>query len=139
MDIYDPTDDFDDGRSDDLPTIEEFDNHHSKIVEEYDIKYTGVTAHNPRKVANSVFESADEYEDPYMKAAYLLRKLPVAHIYEDGNKRTSWVTVVDYLDRKGLDYPKDPEQIERVMKQIRAFDTEEVASWLETGEIELRR
>jgi death-on-curing protein len=139
MDIYDPTDEFDDDLSEDLPTVEEIDSHHDSVVEEYDIKYTGVNAFNPSETMYSILQDADKQEDPYEKAAVLLRRLPVTHIYEDGNKRTTWLTVTDYLDRKGFDYPQDAEEIDKVLKQIRSFDIEELADWLETGEIELRR
>lgn len=139
MDIYDPTDEFDDDLSEDLPTVEEIDSHHDSVVEEYDIKYTGVNAFNPSETMYSILRDADKREEPCEKAAVLLRRLPVAHIYEDGNKRTTWLTVTDYLDRKGLEYPQDAEEISKVLKQIRSFNTQELANWLETGEIELRR
>ncbi|MDZ7688433.1 MAG: Fic family protein [Halobacteriales archaeon] len=97
--------------------------------EEYNLKYTGVNRHvtNPGQKVHNILQDADEKDDPYMKAATLLRRLPVLHVYEDGNKRTTWLTVADYLDRKELRYPDDPEQVEKVMKQIRSFNTEELA------------
>ena len=141
MNIYDPTDEFDEGFPDELPTVEEFDSHHDSVVEEYNLKYTGLNRNvtNPGQKVHAILQDADEQEDSYMKAATLLRRLPVLHVYEDGNKRTTWLTVTDYLDRKGAQYPDDPEQVEKVMKQIRSFSIDELSEWLRTGEIELRR
>lgn len=59
-----------------------------------------------------------------------------AHYFEDVNKRTALATVIDYLGRHGLKPAKTKkEETKPVLKAIRAFSVDELAEWLESGEI----
>ena len=79
----------------------------------------------------------DESVGTYQRAAALLRKIITAHYFEDGNKRTGWMTAREYLDDHGhVPAERDPERVEHVMKSIRAFGVSEIAKWLEDGKID---
>jgi hypothetical protein len=53
-------------------------------------------------------------------------------------KRTAWTVTRSYLKRKGinLDPPQDDETVERIVRRAGLFETDELAEWLETGEID---
>ena len=59
-----------------------------------------------------------------------------SHFFEDGNKRTAWITTREYLDRHGEQPAETGEDAERVLRRIRRYDTDEIAAWLETGAID---
>lgn len=124
---------------DDLPTPEEILRVHEKIEEEQDVKYTGTMKAAPKaKLRRNVVEPAAEYDDPYHRAAVLLFEIPSVHVFEDANKRTAWTVTKSYLRGKGidLDLPQDDVLTERIIRRGGLFDTEEIAEWLETGEID---
>lgn len=99
------------------------------------MKYTGVKVPDPKSRFRTIIENAGEYNSVYMRAAFLLRKLTTEHVFKDGNKRTAWTETRQYLERKGIT-PPDRENVEQVLYRIRRFDVDEIAVWLETGEID---
>lgn len=122
----------------DLPTAEEIIAVHDMIEEEYDLKYKGTRIAAPRlTLRENVLERAAEYNDPYHRAAVLLFGIPSVHVFEDANKRTAWTVTMEYLDRKGIvpEFSQDNEGIERIVRRAGLFDVDELAEWLETGEI----
>lgn len=111
---------------------------HDEIEEDYDLDHEGASVTHPAvHCSDIVREARDNRFNPYDRAAYLLRRLITAHLFEDANKRTSWLTIRDYLNRHGLKPAKTKkEDTEPVLNAIRAFDVDELAEWLETGDID---
>jgi len=124
---------------DELPTPESVLNTHEIIEEVYDMKYRGVRVAAPKLNLREILAEAARYEDVYLRAAYLLRKLITAHLFEDGNKRTAWVVTRDYLGQKGIEPAEREIVVERVLRRIRRYDVEEIAKWLETARIDRSR
>lgn len=125
--------------TDDLPTPAEILDAHDRIEKQYDLKYTGTMKTAPKaKLRRNVVEPASEYGDPYHRAAVLLFEIPSVHVFEDANKRTAWAVTMEYLDQKGIDpdFQQDDDTIERIVRRAGLFDTDELAAWLETGEID---
>jgi prophage maintenance system killer protein len=125
--------------SDNLPTPAEIVAMHEEIEEAYDLKYKGVRIAAPKlTLREDVVEPAAEHDDPWHRAAVLLFGIPSAHVFEDANKRTAWAVTTEYLHEQGLevDLPQDDKTIERIVRRGGLFDTEELAEWLETGEID---
>lgn len=124
---------------DNLPTANEILEAHEEIEEAYDMKYRGVRVAAPRARLQKIVEQAAEEEEAFDRAAFLLRKLITAHLFEDGNKRTAWVTAREYLARNDLEPDPRREEVERVLRRIRRYDVDEIAGWLETGDIDRDR
>lgn len=125
--------------ADDLPTPGEIITIHDRIDRKYDLKYTGIRTAAPRsKLRREVIEPAAEYDDPYHRAATLLFGIQSAHVFEDANKRTAWTATMEYLDRTGSrpDLQQDDDTIERIVRRAGLFDVNELAAWLETGDID---
>jgi len=53
-----------------------------------------------------------------------------------GNKRTAWVTVIQFLEKHGETPAETTPSAKRVLYRIRRYDIEEVAAWLRTGDID---
>lgn len=125
--------------TDDLPTPAEIVDTHDQIEEAYDLKYKGVRIAAPKlTLREDVIEPAAEYGDIFHRAATLLFGIQSAHVFEDANKRTAWTVTKSYLKREGidLDLPQDDATRERIVRRAGLFDTDELAEWLETGEID---
>lgn len=103
------------------------------------MKYRGVRVASPKTKLRNVLADVAEYEGIYMRATYLLRKLITIHIFEDGNKPTAWTVTLIYLERHGLQPAEQGLPVERVLRRIRRFDVDEIARWLETGELDRDR
>jgi death-on-curing protein len=123
--------------SDELPTPAEILATHEEIEEAYDLTHRGSRVAVPRLTLRELLEDVAEHapDEVYLRAAHLLRDLVTGHLFEDGNKRTAWVTTREYLSRNDA-RPADADLAERVLKRIRRYDVEEIATWLETGEID---
>lgn len=124
---------------DELPTAEEIMAVHEQLEEAYDLKHTGTMKAAPTlKLRRDVLEEAAEYDTVYLRAAVLLFKIPSIHVFNDANKRTAWTVTQEYLDRCGIDpeVPQDAETVEQIIRRAGLFSTEELAHWLETGEID---
>ncbi len=122
-----------------LPTPEEILTTHDVIEDEYDMKYTGTRVAAPKLKLRRIVREADEQDGLYLRAGFLLRKLITSHLFEDGNKRTGWASTVKYLDRNGETPAEHGENVERVLKRVRRYDVDELAEWLESGEIDESR
>lgn len=122
-----------------LPTAAEIIDVHEQLEETYDLKHTGTMKAAPKlKIRRDALSPAREYDDPYHRAAALLWHLISLHVFQDANKRTAWTVTMDYLDRNGID-PDLPDDPARIVRRIGLFDVEELATWLETGEIDTSR
>lgn len=122
-----------------LPTAEEIIANHEVLEEMYDLKHTGTMKAAPRlKLQREVVDEAEEYDDPYHRAAVLLFKIPSVHVFNDGNKRTAWTVTQEYLERCGIDaeVPQDDKTIEQIVRRAGLFTIDELARWFETGEID---
>lgn len=122
----------------DLPTAEMVLDTHEEIEDQYDLKYTGVRSVTPKTTIRQIMSDAQDFDSTYMRAGYMLRNLITEHIFEDANKRTAWTETREYLDRAGKPKP-EREDAEKVLYAIRAYEVEEIADWLETGEIDQTR
>lgn len=126
--------------SDVLPSVKNIHQNHNLIVEEYQLDNPGVEDPFANRKLQDILDEASEYDDVYLRAATLLREIAAAHIYADGNKRTAWITTVEYLDRQGLEPAEDePEQINRVVRALSRFQVGEISRWLQTGKVDEER
>ncbi|HET7323350.1 MAG TPA: type II toxin-antitoxin system death-on-curing family toxin [Halococcus sp.] len=126
--------------TDDLPMPDEILAAHDRIEVLYDLKYKGTMKAAPKRtLRREVLEPAAEYDDLFHRAATLLWKIESAHIFEDANKRTAWTVTRAYLRRHGIEPPADHDLSERVVRRAGKFDVDELAEWLETGEIDESR
>ena len=124
---------------DDLPMAKEIIAMHEEIEEAYDLKYKGIRVAAPKlKLREGVLDPAMEYDSPWYQAAVLLFGIQSTHVFEDANKRTAWAVTIEYLNEQGLtvDLPQDDDIVERIVRRAGLFDIEELAEWLETGEID---
>lgn len=128
-------DDLDDA----LPTPEEILATHAEIERAYDMKYTGTRVAAPKLKLRRIVRDADGYDDLYHRAAFLLRKLITAHLFEDGNKRTAWLTARKYLLENGEEPAERDSDAGLVLRRIRRYDVAEIAEWLESGKIDESR
>ena len=125
---------------DDLPLPEEIIATHDIVEETWDLKFRGARVAAPRLKLERLLEDVGESDPVYPRAAHLLRSLITAHYFEDGNKRTAWLTTRNYLQH----YDRDPATTDRedvvpVLKRVRAFDADELSVWLEIGDIDEER
>jgi prophage maintenance system killer protein len=126
---------------DDLPAPDEILATHQQLEEVYDLTHTGLLKAAPRlKLERDVLSPAREYDEPYHRAAVLLWRLISLHLFEDANKRTAWTVTVEYLSRNGIDTSHlDDEVVVRVVRRVGLFNVEELARWLDTGDIDTDR
>ena len=123
-----------------LPTPGEILTIHDRLEEVYDLKHTGTMTAAPRlAIKDNVLAEAQKYDDPYHRAAALLWHLISTHVFEDANKRTAWTAAMEYLDRHGIDPDLPEEEVARVVRRHGLFTVDELATWLETGEIDTDR
>lgn len=123
-----------------LPSVANIRRNHDLIVEEYQLDNPGVEDPFPDRKLQEILDEASEYDDVYLRAATLLREIAAVHIYADGNKRTAWITTIEYLDRLRIEPAEEgPEQVDRVARALSRFQVGEIAQWLETGEIDETR
>ena len=84
-----------------LPTPDEILTIHDRLEEVYDLKHTGTMTAAPRvALEKNVLAEAPKYDDPYHRAAALLRHLISTHVFDDANKRTAWTVAMEYLDEQ---------------------------------------
>lgn len=112
---------------------------HEEIEDEYDLTYTGASVAAPKLELREIISEAGRYDDLYMRAGCLLRKLVTAHLFEDGNKRTAWSTTELYLEFNDTQPAERGESVERILTRIRRYDVAEIADWLETGNLDRSR
>jgi death-on-curing protein len=144
-DLPDPEDviaggggDDDDAVGEDLPNPEDIIGIHDDIENDYDLTHTGARVAAPRlKFKRALRDDVDPHEGTYARAAALLRTIVTSHYFEDGNKRTAWITTRTYLERQGATPAVlETDRVQAVLKAIRAYDVDEIAEWLANGEID---
>ncbi|MHB8578207.1 MAG: type II toxin-antitoxin system death-on-curing family toxin, partial [Dehalococcoidia bacterium] len=91
--------------------------------------------------AFQTFDDFDPHPEPFDKAAMLLRGITARHPFNDGNKRTGFLTAAYYLAQVGIPEPEGletgaaPAEAETLCLRISAGQLRDV----ETIAIELRR
>ena len=93
--------------------------------------------HRDRKILDKILADSREYEgDIYEKAAFLLRRLIVDHVFRDGQHRTAFVVAVDFLRKNdGSIYHGDYQKARSFLKSIQAYDVEQIARWIRYGDL----
>lgn len=121
-----------------LPSGKQVVTNHDWLEQTYELDHKGAAVTHPDVHCSEIIrETRDNHYDPHDRAAYLLRRLITAHLFEDANKRTAWMTAREYLGRHDLTPAQtDKEHVEPVLDAIRAFDVDELSEWLETGTID---
>lgn len=122
-----------------LPTPEQIIAIHDEIERAYDLTYTGTCVAAPKLKLRRIVEEAAEQDDLYASAASLLRSLVTAHLFEDGNKRTAWIAMREHLERNGTAPAECGVRAERVLRRIRRYEVDEIATWLSDGHIDRSR
>jgi len=125
--------------SDDLPTPGDVLAVHAEIEEQYDLKFTGAYSSVPQVRLRELLAEAEELDGVYRRAAFLLRKLITEHVFRDGNKRTAWIVTLGYLESNGIQPAEMGDRVPRILRRIRRFEFDEVARWLESGDIDQDR
>ena len=120
----------------DLPTPDEIIATHEEIEKQYDLKYRGTRVAAPKLVLRQLLEEAEGLSGEYQQGAFLLRKLITEHIFEDGNKRTAWVTTREFLLSADLRPAETGERVPHILRRIRRYGIDEIEEWLETGAID---
>ena len=78
--------------------------------------------------------------DVYEKAAVLLEGLVKTHGFASGNKRTGFVVTTYFIKKNGGKTRFDDfYMVEKVLRNIRLYNTVEIAEWLRTGDIDESR
>ena len=92
----------------------------------------------PQDFLQSVIEQARAARgDLYTKAAVLLRNLVVNHGFASGNKRTAFIVTAQFIVQNGGRLAvSDFAQAERVLRNVRRFSVQQLASWLQGGELD---
>lgn len=123
----------------DPPTPERIIAIHDEVEREYDLTYIGARVATPKLKLREIVAETAERDDLYTSAAYLLRRLVTAHLFEDGNKRTAWLSTREYLDRHGEMPAERGPGAEHVLRRIRRYEVAEIATWLSDGHIDRSR
>lgn len=121
---------------DQLPTPAEIIATHEEIEETYDLTHRGARVAAPRLKLREILDNVASYDTVYQRAAALLRQVITAHLFEDGNKRTAWTTTILYLDTIGDAPAETGDRVPHILRRIRRYDVDELAEWLETGNID---
>lgn len=121
------------------PTPEQIIATHQEVEKEYNLKYTGTRVAAPKLKLKRILQEGNDHETLYLRAAFLLRKLSTSHLFEDGNKRTAWLTTRKYLDEYGEEPADRGPETAHVLRRIRRYNIKELAEWLETVEIDESR
>ena len=71
----------------------------------------------------------------YRKAAMLLQRMVNVRIFQDGNHRTAYEVADTFLRMNGKRIKiADQQKVIRLIKDIKQYSIEQIASWLENGE-----
>ena len=112
---------------------------HDRIVAAFDLAHPDVRRRDADRFIRRIVRAAGEASDPFEEAAVYLERLIDAHVFEDGNKRTAWLTAVRALHEHDKTAAPDRNEVATVLKHVRRFETAELARWLETGDIDRTR
>ena len=81
-------------------------------------------------------EEAKKTEGIYRKGAVLLKNIATSRIFQDGHHRTAYIVVKTFLEKNDAVFKeKDEQKIIKFIKDIRTFSIEEIAGWIENGEL----
>ncbi|MBU4266884.1 MAG: Fic family protein [Candidatus Altiarchaeales archaeon] len=87
-------------------------------------------------IATIIEKAREDTGDVYTKGAILLRDLIIAHGFESGNKRTAFVVTVHFINSNGGSMrAKNFNKAEKILRNIRRYDLEDLSHWLRTGDI----
>jgi len=118
------------------PTVDDIRKIHSRVIERNPSKYPG-EAINPESRLPSVLRDARNAPVLYKKAAVLLKRIASEQVFEDGNTTTAIITAERFLDRNNKEFkPEDGTLTGKVANNHGLYSVEEIAHWLETGEID---
>lgn len=112
---------------------------HEEIEDEYELEFTGTRGPAPTVRLREILDDVAEQDSLWHRAAFLLRSLITAHVFEDGNKRTAWATTEIYLERNGAVPAERGTPVEEILLRIRRYEVDELAEWLETGKLDRSR
>lgn len=128
------------GSETELPTPTEIIEIHKEIERENGLTHTGSRRRFPKQTLAGILAEIDEHDGVYLRAGALLKRLISTHLFEDGNKRTAWTVTRLYLDDNGTEPAvRDSDHVAPILRRIQRFDADELAEWLETGEIDEER
>lgn len=99
-------------------------------------KYGGrMGFHRDPSLLSAILKETRKYEgDIYQKAAFLLKEIVTAHVFEDGQHRTAFVTVEMFLRQNGETlYYRDYREAQRFLKRVHEHTLGEIAAWLRHG------
>lgn len=122
-----------------LPTVGQIHRIHDRVVEVWQLDQSGIQGYLVDRKLARLLDDLRAIPDPYLQAATLLKRLVAMHVYEDGNKRTAWLTMRHTLEQQGLEPAGDRGVVATILKHIGSYSVEEIASWLETGAIDESR
>lgn len=92
------------------------------------VRETGLVEH-AIGAAFQTFAGVDPHPDPFEKAAMLLRGITQGHPFNDGNKRTGFLTAAYYLRRVGFPTPSplDEDAVVDLCMQVSAGQLRDIA------------
>jgi len=82
----------------------------------------------------AAYFGVEQYPEFEMKAAVLCSRLIRNHPLPDGNKRTAYLCLTEFVERNGLLWPSpDPDEVVALLEGLaaRAVSEEELARWIE--------
>jgi prophage maintenance system killer protein len=66
----------------------------------------------------------------------LLKEIAITRIFQDGHHRTAYVVAKSFLEKNDVEFKENNElKIIKFIKSIRAYSIDEIAGWLEYGEL----
>jgi len=91
--------------------------------------------HRDSSLLTRIIKATREYDgDIYQKAAFLLRELITAHVFEDGQHRTGFMVAAVFLRENGESlHCADYRQARSFLKSIRMYNVDQIAEWLRHG------
>lgn len=93
---------------------------------------------NYSKISKAISKCKEIEQDIYGKAAVLLKELVRAHAFASGNRRTAFITTIDFVKRNGKKFKiKDDPDNARVLTGIREefYSIDEIKEWINNGKI----
>jgi len=106
--------------------LQEFGGYPGYVMSEYIIK----------EAYNTIIQKVKDFQgDIYEKAGYMLKRLRSFRLVEDGQKRTAYAVTTAFLEINGGLFfkEKDPDKVNKVMKDILNWTIEEVVEWIKNG------
>ncbi|MFP3951677.1 MAG: hypothetical protein ACLFVP_06040 [Candidatus Bathyarchaeia archaeon] len=89
-----------------------------------------------KEAYNTIIQKVKDFQgDIYEKAGYMLKRLRSFRLVEDGQKRTAYAVTTAFLEINGGLFfkEKDPDKVNKVMKDILNWTIEEVVEWIKNG------